>query len=98
MNDTRDPLEKAVDHAAWKRAVDVAVEAERLRCAILALDLENRWRASAERTRADGRTWFFGWYTKPAFERAAKDIEAAADGLAAVRRFIREGTNISRGQ
>lgn len=55
----------------------------------VAADLEERWRAAAAKTRADGtcRSWFFGWRVRiaPAYEKNAKTIESAADGIKAIR-------------
>ncbi len=74
---------------------DEAIERERDRCEAICADLENRWRQSAQRLRRDG-TWKTGWpfrstFVAPKWEQAAKDTEAAADGIAAIRKLIRSG-------
>lgn len=71
------------------------VQRERARCETICADLEARWRKSAARLRADG-TWNTGWpfnrtFVAPKWEQAAKDTEAAADGLAAIRNLIASG-------
>lgn len=75
--------------------MDDAVSMERRRCETICLDLEIRWRKSAERLRREG-TWNTGWpfnrtFVAPKWEQAAKDTEAAADGLAAIRKLIASG-------
>lgn len=69
------------------------VQAERDRCAAVCFDLERRWRRSADRIRAAEvrRSWLFSIYVIPYAERNAAAIEAAANGLAAVRKAIVEG-------
>lgn len=54
----------------------------------VALNLETRWRATANRNRENGRRWFFGWYTPTMIERDAKTIEAAANGIKAIRTVL----------
>jgi hypothetical protein len=71
------------------------VAAERRRCETICLGLEIRWRKSAERLRREG-TWNTGWpfyrnFVAAKWEQAARDTEAAADGLAAVRKLIASG-------
>jgi hypothetical protein len=75
-----------------------AVLRERARCEAICADLEARWRASARRLRYEG-TWNTGWpfykkFVAPKWEQAAKDTEAAADGLAAVRKIIASGKSL----
>lgn len=71
------------------------VLAERERCAGIADSLAEKWEASAAKLRKDGsfRTFFGLGPTdvRPAFERNAKDIDAAAHGLRAVAKLIRNG-------
>lgn len=68
---------------------------ERERCASIADHLAEKWEATAAKLRSDGsfRTFFGLGPTdvRPAFERNAKDIEAAAHGLRAVAKLIRDG-------
>lgn len=64
----------------------------------VALDLETRWRKSAQKVRDDG-TFTVGWFKKRTFvaakwEQAAKDTESAADGIKAIRRIV-DGLNLS---
>ena len=56
----------------------------------IALVLEEKWRITAIRHREQRRRWFFGWYTDPIADRDAKSIEAAANGIAAIRQVIAE--------
>ncbi len=69
------------------------VEQEREGCALLADELAVRWEASAAKLRKrTTRFFFFGpRYALPEAERDAKNIDAAAHGLRAVARLIREG-------
>lgn len=53
----------------------------------VALVLEEKWRNTARRMR-ERKRWFFGWYTDPIAERDAKSVEAAADGIAAIRKVV----------
>lgn len=58
----------------------------------VALDLEIRWRNCAQKTRAEG-TFNTGWpfrrtFVAKGFDRSAKDIEAAADGIRAIRTIV----------
>ena len=69
-----------------------AIAHERARCDTICADLENRWRESAQKLRRDG-TWNTGWpfrrtFIAPKWEQAAKDTEAAANGIAAIRKII----------
>jgi hypothetical protein len=65
-----------------------AVQYERTRCANIAAGLEQRWRESAARARQRyARAWVGGL----CHLRNAEWIEAAADGLAAVRKLIESG-------
>lgn len=78
--------------AISQESIEDAVKRERLRCDAICADLENRWRRSAQRLRRDG-TWNTGWpfrrtFVAPKWEQAAKDTEAAADGIAAIRKMI----------
>lgn len=75
------------------------VQAERSRCALACYDLELRWRSAANRIREAGtrKSWLFGTYVMPHAERKAAAIEAAANGLAAVRKIIVAGMVPKRG-
>jgi len=58
----------------------------------VAYDLENRWRSSAQKIRRDG-TFTTGWpfrreYVAKKWEQSAKDTEAAADGIKAIRSVV----------
>lgn len=53
----------------------------------IALTLEEKWRNTAAKYRTRKR-WFFGWFTDPAYDSAAKSVEAAADGIAAIRKVL----------
>lgn len=71
------------------------VERERVRCDAICADLEERWRKSAQRLRTAG-TWNTGWPFRRTFvalkwEQAAKDMESAANGIAAIRKVIASG-------
>lgn len=74
------------------------VTVERERCARLAEELASRWEKSAVKMRDEGKYWGgFLWkreFVRPNWEKGAKDIEAAADGLRTVARGIREGWNV----
>jgi hypothetical protein len=75
------------------------VQTERDRCGSIVADLEARWRRSAARYRRDG-TWNTGWpsyrdFVAPKWEQAARETEAAADGLAAIRRGIQGGYTLA---
>ncbi len=54
----------------------------------VALSLEERWRNTAKRNRENGRRWFLGWYVPTMIERDSKTIEAAADGIKAIRTVL----------
>jgi hypothetical protein len=56
----------------------------------VALTLEEKWRNTATRHRASRQRWFFGWYIDPVADRDARSIEAAADGIKAIRTVLAE--------
>ncbi len=76
---------------AWEAGAKDAAE----RCALLAEGLAAIHEASAARIRREG-TFTYGWFGRkkrvaPAWERAAKDMEAAAHGLRTIARGCRAG-------
>lgn len=77
-------------------ATEIAVAAERERCATLADDLATRWEVSAMKCRTHTFTTG-GWFSKPRthvipqYEQMAKSLDDAAHGLRTVSRGIREG-------
>ena len=69
------------------------VQAERERCAEVAACLAEKWEATAAKLRSEGtcKPWFGKPYVKPFYERDAKTIDAAAQGIRAIERVIRSG-------
>ncbi len=63
----------------------------------IALVLEEKWRNSAKRHRTERQRWFFGWYTDPIADRDAKSIEAAANGIAAIRTVLSDRASLTSG-
>lgn len=75
--------------------LEEVVLVERKRCEGICANLEQRWRSTAAKTRRDG-TWTTGWpfnrtFVAPKWEQAARNIEAAADGISAIRKLIMDG-------
>jgi hypothetical protein len=76
------------------------VQAERDRCARICDELATNWETSAARIRAEGTfTTRAIWppFRKttcvfPGWEKAARDIEAAAHGVRAIESYIKSGT------
>lgn len=71
---------------------DLGFQAALKRADEIALCLEEKWRNSAKRHRETNRRWFFGWFTPTLVERDARSIEAAADGIKAIRKVVSEQT------
>lgn len=68
-----------------ENAIRRTLERERQRCADLAESLALVWERSAAKVRAQG-TYTTGWWcrttrVRPLYEKAARDIEAAAQGV-----------------
>lgn len=78
------------------------IERERERCASIADALAHLWEQSASKIRADGTFHTRAIWppfkktavVRHAWEKTARDIEAAARGLRQVSRLIREGAEL----
>jgi hypothetical protein len=79
----------------YNEAWEAGAKHERERCALLAEGLALKWEASAKRMRTEGSYWG-GWlwrkrYVLPKWEKAARDIDAAAHGLRIIAMGCRGG-------
>lgn len=78
---------------------DAIIADERERCALLAETLAERWEASAAGLRKRGGYWSRSiwppfrkvWFVMAKWEQAARDTEAAANGLRTIAEGCRKG-------